>query len=542
MIALLFALNTLIQHHITVGDYQSGIKAAEILVEQSPEFDNWTIFLQALARGGEIEKMGEVWQKVEEKFGEAAFENSLLEEMAWGIIGDGASSPSPYLRTLSCIAAFCGQDVEGVKILAVLLKDTNPIVRSVACEFSGNFQDQVLKKGLKEIVLKDPDWKVRISAIASLAKMEEKVFLMELLQNGSVCNEERMVAVEGLLDQVTKEELEPLVKSQRPELRYLAACVIGENHLQEKEETLFFLAQDHHPQVRAQAIKSLGMMRSQNQTVLLKSCSDIDPYVQIASAWSFVFIDQNQAWQIFEKLLSHPIKGIRAEAAAALAATGKGGEGLMQKALDQFGDPFVQINLASGLLGMRHCTEKGCRALLDMPQEKLMWSTNLFRTVVPSQRRHEPLIANLPEAEDEMVRLELLSLLALMEHPDAENRIVAFLDKTHWGLTAISSAILLTEGKSYQAEGVRKLLKHPNHKVRIQTALILALWGEDQEAKEVLLQEYPKACREIKERILEGFAKMASSDLVPFLARQICQGPQSLRILAAAALLQALYG
>ena len=86
-------------------------------------------------------------------------------------------------------------------------------------------------------------------------------------------------------------------------------------------------------------------------------------------------------------------------------------------------------------------------------------------------------------------------------------------------------------------EALRYLLFDPTPAISSQAAFILALYFQDQEALEVLLQHYPKAARAMKEHILHAIGSIGSTDALPFLVQVLDEPFESLRIAAARAIL-----
>jgi hypothetical protein len=103
-----------------------------------------------------------------------------------------------------------------------------------------------------------------------------------------------------------------------------------------------------------------------------------------------------------------------------------------------------------------------------------------------------------------------------------------------------ASTLLLTEGDDTAAALVETLLQQEDPKVRIQAALVLALWGHGENAIQTLQDAYEKAPRDLKERILEGLGRIGAKKSIPFLIERLHEQSPSLRIIAAAALLQTL--
>jgi HEAT repeat protein len=127
------------------------------------------------------------------------------------------------------------------------------------------------------------------------------------------------------------------------------------------------------------------------------------------------------------------------------------------------------------------------------------------------------------------------------EYPGALNAVLQYLRERSWGITGAAAALLLTEGDEESLAIVRTLLKDPVDKVQLQAALLLSLWGNDPEAIAVLQRLYPSVPRQKKEQILEALGKIGDSSSLPFLVERLEEPYQTLRMIAAVAILQTLY-
>ena len=171
-----------------------------------------------------------------------------------------------------------------------------------------------------------------------------------------------------------------------------------------------------------------------------------------------------------------------------------------------------------------------------------MWDEDgIFRILAPSDIKHDEAIPNYPEAVNQIARLEILNHLAIMKYPYAQEAIKRFLKEKTWGISGMASAVLLTEGDENSVDIIQGLLTDPDPKVRLQAAQILALWGGTDATVSVLQQSYAGADREIKEKILEGIGHVGKQSSIPFLTDKLQEPYQTLRIIAACAILQCLY-
>jgi len=203
------------------------------------------------------------------------------------------------------------------------------------------------------------------------------------------------------------------------------------------------------------------------------------------------------------------------------------------------------MNLSLGLIGQRIYTDIACSILYDglmQQKERWMWqSVGSFRVLAPSKVKHDDAIPNYPEAVNQMTRLEVLQVLALLHYPKAQQAIKNFLQERQWEISGLASALLLTEGDDDAVDLVKQLLNENDPKIRVQAALILALWGKEEEVVTLLQQAYLTADRELKGQILEGIGRVGSTSSLQFLAERLQEPYQTLRIIAAAALLECLY-
>ena len=172
-----------------------------------------------------------------------------------------------------------------------------------------------------------------------------------------------------------------------------------------------------------------------------------------------------------------------------------------------------------------------------------MWDQHanpLFRSLAPSRVKHIEQVPNYPLVVDQMVRLDLLSMLSVMRYPKSQEAIKGFLQSQNWGVTGSAVVALIEEGDEEALSMVRELLGDPDQKIRVQAAFILALLGSDPEAVKVLQEAYPNVDREMKVQILEALAHIGAPESIPFLMNILKEPFQVLRVVAASALIQCL--
>jgi len=509
--------------------------------------------IEAFAKAGEEAAMWNAWVSYSQDFPPTDEQTREIAEcMAWGVINKAAGSSSPIIRTLALLAALFSQDAKGIGIIQHSMQDTNTFVRGAAVQLAANLRDAQIHDEVLRVLRNESNWKVHLEAIKSAGKMrlkEAQPDLVAMAADPKSSAEEVAIAVQSLvviLDDVSLEKLTPLVNSNRAGLRVLACELVAHRVEPEAIPLLVPLLHDTHPQVRAAAVYALGVLRAPEARQPAKGLlNDLDPSTAMMAAWVTLYHYPEEGQEAFRQLLNHPQVDIQRRAAGVLAATGKKGVPVMREQFYLHNDPYVKVNLAFGLIAQRVDVEAAANALQQahatLP-ERWMWDeATPFRALMPSKVKHDELIPNYPEAVNQQVRLEVLNVLAILKHPKAQDEVKRFLQERSWGVTGLASALLLTEGDDAAVDIVTALLADPNKKVRMQAALILSLWGGGEEALSVLEGSYSTADREMKEKILESVGRVGNKQSIPFLIDKLQEPPQTLRIIAAAALLQTLY-
>ncbi len=544
--------------HLQIKDYASACDEGKAACESFP--DSVLIleaYIKALANAGDELSLRNSWNRYYVLHEKAIENHDLLETMAWGIITVGSRSTSPVIRIMALLGAFFGQDSKGVDILCRNMRDQNSLIRATAVKLAGSLKDMKLQDQIKWSLHYEKNWNVRIAAVRSAGQMkieEAKPMLLSIIGDDHSMAEEKASAIEALValtEDVNREEVMRLAQSNRSDLRLLACELVEFLDLIRDVDLIFPLLQDHHADVRVAALRTLGLLRVSTidgQTVpqaLFRSLNDRDPKVAITAAWMLMFYEGEEGQKAMKPWLDHPIKEVRRFAAAALAASGKYGMPLMREAFQHNGDLFVRMNLAIGLIGQRILVQQACEVLgggLKQCHERLMWDEEgAFKVLAPSDLKHDDLIPNYPETVNQQTRLEILNILAMMKYPDAQQAVRMFLQEKSWGISGVAAALLLVEGDESAVELVEKLLVDPNQKIRVQAALVLALWGNGEKAVNALMEVYEAADRDTKEKILEGLGRIGAASTIPFLVEKMQEPYPSLRIIAAGSLLQCLY-
>lgn len=544
--------------HLAIHDTSSAVKEALSALNSDPccgEF--WNAYLLALSRTDNEKEMMSAWNAYATRYPDAYENNEIIEAMAWGVLEKAAEASCPLTRIYALLGALFSNDAKGVNILHRHLSDNNSCVRGVAVKLASHLHDAKLCDGVAELFRKEKVANVRLEAIKAVGEMKirsTKNDLVALVGSAASTAEEKAAAIEALvamLDTVDSAEVCRLASSDRAGLRLIACKVVALFDLENDLRYIYPLLKDTCSEVRAAAIGafgSVGIERFGDHRVADLAAAmleDSDPKVAIKASWVLTLRDPARGQQAFQKLLQNERQDLRILAAGALSSCGKYGLPYMRTAFEKASDPYVKMNLAIGLLGQRSCVNQACNELckgLMNGDERWAWQeTGDFRLLVPSKMSSEESALESPTAINQLVRLDILNMVALMHYDQAQEALIRCLQQRQWGVAATAAALLLTEGDDAALELVRNVLNNSQDNVRIQAALILAMWGSDPQAISLLQQAYETADRDVKEFILESFGRIAERSTLPFLVARLQEPSQMLRILAASAILETLY-
>lgn len=547
-----------IHAHLRIKDFQSAqqeaLEALNLLPHSKPL---WEAYIKVLAKQGNEKEMVSTWKSYVEVFPEEKKNRDLIEILAWGVIDHASQSSSPIIRVMSLLSAFLSQDAKGIEIFLRYFRDPNSAIRGIAAQLSSNLRDAVIQDEIYRLFKQETVWDVRLEAIRSIGSMKMRKAhdeLMALLQDPKTTAEETAAIIEALIEiweRPNRQGVAALIQGNRAGLRLLGCQVIAHFEMKDDIDLLVPLIDDHHAEVRKNALWVLGYLRIKElngipiEKIAQKKLSDIDPLVGVKAAWLITLNDPLNGQKAFVKWFDHQNKDVQVMAAAHLSASGRYAFPLILEQFKNSKNPYVRMNLALGLLGQRSEIQSACQALyegLGNLKEKWTWDEkSKVRALIPSKIKHKDDLMNSPEAIDQLTRLEILNILAVMKFPQAQQAIKTFLQQKTWGITATATATLLTEGDEEALGLVHQLMNDPEMNIRVQAALIFAMWGGGEVALGTLEKAYFEVDREMKEHILEGIAKISSPLSIPFLLDRLQEPNQSLRVMAAAGLVLCLY-
>lgn len=538
-----------VRAHLLIQDRGSAVEEAEALYRAAPESKEvLSALLEALAAAGSEERALAVWREATARDPAVTQDRHLVEELAWGVLRRGMESTQMSVRVAGLIGAYLTHDVRAVPLIWQSLRDTNAVIRMVAIQMAASYGDAILKEEVARLFREEKVWAVRLEALRALGPMRIVGLAPQLrLLLGSERHllEERAAAIESLVemtDAVSSEELRALCRSNRAGLRQLGAHLAA--HFGEGREEVQRLVQDAHPDVRIAALNALALCGWEGWE---GSLEDAEPSVAITAAYVALQRKGERGEAVLRLWLKSELPEVRRLAAAAVAAAGPYGVELGVEMLDH-ADPWVRVNVARGLMGQK--VERGRCADIFFEQlegEPRMWMWErgpnpLFSAIGPSHVRYQELVPQYPEAVDQLTRLELLGMLAVVEDPRALAAVKGFLQRRNWGVTGLAATTLLEEGDEGALDVVRGLASDPDPNVALQASLVLAFLARDEQALPALYRAYAGADHMKKLQILEALGRIGDVGSIPFLLHALEEPFPILRVAAAAALIEGVNG
>lgn len=549
-------LSRRIQAHLTIRDHTVAVKEAQNALFLYPKSDIlYQDYIRALAKLGNEKQMLQAWDAYVQQFPNKEMNRELIEEMAWGILNKASISSSIIMREMALLAAFFSQDAKGVVILNQGMRDSNYAIRSVAVKLAGHFRDYKLIEEIKRLFKEEKVWAVREEVLGAIGKMKIvslKSDLEDLIASDESTAEEKALSISALLellDTINRTEIENLSTSNRAGLRQLACEAIAYFQLLRDLDQLLLLAEDPKSDVRCEAFQAIGQLRPTESVENIKALArqgvqDSNYQVAISAAWLLTLYVPEEGQKAFIRFFNDKRREVRALSAAALGATGRYGITLVLDQYRSHPDAYVRLNLALGLIGQHQAIQETANYLKQMlTTDKEKWSTlelGIFRAILNKPTKISGDSLTTTEEDNQLLHLELLNLLAIVEAKEAQLAIREYLMERSWEISATAAALLLTEGDESAIELVQQLLQDTQPRIRLQAALILSLWSRDENAIQALEEGYPKSEWVLKAKILEGLGRIGSIRSIPFLINVLNEPSQTLRLIAAMALIQCL--
>lgn len=533
--------------HLLLKDYPKACATLEAAQKEHPGGQEFLeLAVECYAAAGQTSQALIAFEALQSERKDA-----LLEVIAWNVLEEGIANASPLTR----IVALTGVATTGRGRSQALIKrcfsDECSLVRMVACQLAGKLHFHSLIPSLLESLAKDPSWLVRLQcshALGELKARSAKKALLNALASPHASKEEREAAASSLAlidEREAASWIQCLVQSQEAPLRLLA-CEIAINNGSDAA-ILYPLLRDSSSHVQMAALQAIGLLSACCPSDIVADdaicCSQsADACVAASAGWLLTLFGRKEGIETLKRLIAHPRSSTRGYAAAALAATGERSLPLLKSALEKcHADLGAAATLSIGLIGQRILLKEASSCLLRLLGDKTTrWSWHswgIFRSLSPSSSTE----AIITDAIDSATRLELLNILAIVDPAIALPAIRQFLTLRPWGISATAALLLLSEGAEDTLALVKELLNTSlSSQLRLQAALVLALWGRSDAASMPLQAAYKNADRDVKEHILTALGHIPTSSAKSLLIIALRDPSPSLRIHAATALLQAL--
>ncbi len=537
--------------YLKVHDPQAAVDAAKAALEVYPDSKTVRLaFIQALAEKGDETAVFQEWNVMRSEFQK---DRRAVEILAWSVLKKGEFSPQVHIHLSSLIGAALTRDVRAIPMLISALRSSNAFLRLFGVRFAAELGDGPLQEELTRMTQEEPVWFVRqevIRAVGKLRILSLKPLLVKIVANPRTVAEEKAEAILALVqmyDGIRNTDLEQLLTSSRAGLRQLSCELIGYYDLPTASDNLKKLLRDSSPDVRADALRALGILQEKIEIETLKNlASDHHPQVAITASWVLCRQGELEGVESLKKWLSDIHPRWRWMAAAMLPRCGSMAYPFIKEQMDAHEDPFVKANLALGLVGQRVEVASACQVLdaffCNPETGRLMWDdSSSIHMIVPNVVYHIDQVQNYPKMVDQLTRLDLLNLLCILKYPKAQETVKKFVKNETWEVTGAAVAVLLQEGDEEALSIIRQLLHEPDCRIRVQAALMLAIYGNDRTAIKTLQEAYPQVSREMKIQILEAIGHVGTQESIPFLIDILGEPFQLLRVVAASAVIQCLY-
>ena len=541
-----------------VRDFEGAKESCETAIKIFPESHRLkALYIRALSDCGRCDQALEVFKK--ERAGKDLAENfDLLESLSWGILLQKEKESDMGVLS-SLIGAYLTQDARAVGLLRDGLQSTNAFIRSVAVQFASNYNDLILQREIVRLFKEERNWFVKKELITAAGKMRLTQVLEELKEivaSRSVSGEEKGAAIQALVmmhDDITKKELQALVKSSRAGFRELAVSLIDHFGKSDEIDMVLPFLEDASPSVRIRILALLGSFNFDARVYasitkrLDELSKDMHPQVAMMADWVLLKVAPDKARESLKKWAgSKNIKSARF-AASVIGAGGMATLPILEDAYNNADDTYVRATLAHSMLTQGVKVElagKFLRSFLLETKEKIMVSDGVypcFTMIMPSEVRHMPHMARYPEMVDQLSRLKLINTLSIVGVKDLKEIAKVYLQGQVWGVVGSAAVFFLEEGEMASIDLVRELLDDPDQTVRIQAALALAFYGGEKRAAKVLEEAYAKVDWDKKISILEALGHVGSRESIDFLLK-VLEEPFTLpRTIAASSIIQCLY-
>jgi len=510
--------------------------------------------IRALSQGGSIDTAFTHWEKVVGEIEDEGTYRSLIEALAWGILSKHANQLNVHMTSI--VGASITQDARALPILLSGLSSPNAIIRSVSAKFSNQYRDSKVVNALLSQVQSEKVWYVRLELIRALGQLrvtDALPLLEKIISDQRTTLDERgsaMTALCMIREDISEKDVQRLVESNRVGERHLAANIVLAFSKTEYLKKIAPLLSDSSPEVRVAAINAFALLENKSSEYLSTVRTLIDDShgeVAITAAWALAVAGDRIGYDKLKMWLFSPYPHLRQTASSAISFFAYEHEQELLDLMKEQTDPYVRLNIARGIISSGSRSKRALNEIAFLVQrlrQKIMVISGLnplFHVVTASNVRHTLVMQQYPLYIDSVTRLELINILAVRRHPEAELMLKTFLSNTQLGVTFNAAVILVQEGVEESIDLVRGLLEDKSEVVRLQAALILAFMGEHEQAYPILEATYQTASRETKINILQAMGHIRSQKSIDFLLKVMKDPFLVLRVVSASSLIQSVY-
>lgn len=249
-------------------------------------------YIRALSENGEEGGVFELLEKRKALFKEEKLDRFALEGLAWGVLHRAKNSSQLFVKLNALIGAALTRDVRALPFLLQALRGSNILLRLVAVKLSASYGDDPLQEELKRLLKEEKAWIVRqevIRTIGILRMVDVREDLKQMIGHAQTTAEEKVAAILALVqmyDGIRVEEIRELLGSPRAGIRQLGCQLLAHFDLKEHAELLLKLLQDSSPEVRVEALYTLGLLGQKVTYEEIHGClKESSPQVSIVAGW-----------------------------------------------------------------------------------------------------------------------------------------------------------------------------------------------------------------------------------------------------------------
>ncbi len=536
-----------------IKDYKGALTLAQAALDKRSTSDPlWLLYPVLLARCGKPQEALSFISNHPFVLQDSKTTKEIYEAICWSILRQGMQRERTQEQVIALLGAALTQDAWAIAPLCEACTCDKWAIRAIALELSVPMMDSQLQQ-LALNALLDPVQSVRLAAIRACVFPKALPFLQKALRQDDLSPKEEHTLIEAIValsPQIPLTELTTLMKSPQKSQRLLACemcCSLSDPSA--SWPLLKNALSDSCYDVQIAALLALGLTGApiqgdEGKSALMSSFAPLS----LTAAWWYQIHDRQEAAAVFCKWLNNSQNRIRHLAAAALEAAGSHATDLCSKLMKEYDDPFVKAQLGCCLLYERKSLDQACDGIVALLEEERMITIDeishpVFHSLTntsESSLSGDDLLLCSPKELDQMIRLKLLNLLAVVRCSKVTEKIAAFFRKSSWQVRTYAAQSVLREGDSAAIDSVKSLLNDPDPKVQLSAALVLGQLFQSSEAIDILKSQYPNLRFDEQLLILDTLGQLGLPQGWPLLKNALKSPSSTLRLAAACSLLRAM--